>query len=155
MYSKKLKVSFPDGTPIFSKIKYANGIATITVDEMEIVKKDKPSFAVKGKIVIQTTQRGYVNTITTLENYLEGLMLKELENEDRNTSHGINIRSPRFKKSNTSRGLEKDTGEGEVASIHAGSRGDEHTERGGKRKHTPPMDESGNTELGEEDKEGN
>jgi len=154
MYKKKLRVCFPEGGLVFANVNYRNGHAIIRVDKLEIVKKDNPEFAKDGVIIADVIQKNYSKMMITIENYLESLMLKELENENRSTSNGVGVRSARLKKSDTSRRLEEDTGEGENTSVHSGTRGDEYAEGSRKRKHSAPVDESGDKESGEENKEG-
>lgn len=130
-YAKPLKVSTPEGERIYASITKVPDRVIIEVRPLEVVKEDDPPFAHNGVIRFSCKRENYSETIKILTQYLEDLFLKGMADESIYRGLGVKSKSRRTKKSDSSREVESDSGEGDSSSIHSGSRGDQQTESSG------------------------
>ncbi len=127
-YKKPLKVSNTKGLRIEALITPMREFVNVKLSFIEAVKKDKPSFAKEGVIALDVSKKNYTLMIIMIEKYLETLFLKELNNEDRDSSIGIDYESRGVEKLRASRGIKKVKREGSITSLHSGTRRIKSTE---------------------------
>ena len=127
-YSLPLKVGDTKGNRIVAKItKLSPNYSQIDIPAPKAVIKDKPEFLIKDKIRIQYEVKDHTKVVNTLTKYLEDIFLKELENENNNTSDASKFDSRRNKKppKSEAKGSSKGT---DSNTIRDSRRGDKPTE---------------------------
>lgn len=133
-YTKRLKVSDPNGVPVYAIIRPGLNTSNVEVRYLEVVAKDNPPFANNGVIRFNVSKGKFKNAIQALTNYIETLYLKELDkgiviNEDIYTSIGIErTKSGGNKSSIKQRGTRTFKGERDVTGLHNSARGSDDAE---------------------------
>ncbi|MCK5609604.1 hypothetical protein KAR91_47455 [Candidatus Pacearchaeota archaeon] len=131
---KVLRVSTPEGESVKAIVEHYDGKFNLSIGFIEAVKIDNPSFSKNGSIKVNGTISSYPKIINGITKYLEDLFLKEMKDEDNDSSDGNKPISTGNKKSTPARDTGKNKREGDSSSLHSSSRGDESTEKSGKRK---------------------
>ena len=131
-YTKRLKVTSPNGEPVYAVITQGLDTAHIEVRPLPVVQKDNPVFAQNGLIRFNVDKKKFKEAINGLTNYIESLFLKEMgegeTDESIYSSLGID-RKPRGTKDASKRGaIGKSQGKRDIASLHDSARGNEPTE---------------------------
>jgi hypothetical protein len=155
-YPKALKVSKPNGERIYANITPVRDAVHIEVGFLEAVQKDNPPFAQNGIIRFQVPKATYKETLGKLTSYIESLLLKELDeeekvNEDIYSSLGIKPSSGRNKKAPKPRQTERIIGTGDSPSVHSSARGGKSSESSGSGKPSTDVDEGGNSQADGQD----
>lgn len=141
--TKLLKVGNVDGERIQAEVfSYDGTKVMIRVAFVPEVLKDKPAFAIDGRIVMTVDKRNYRSAIQKIESYLENLFLKELSNADVPASSGAGTDSRGNESSSASDNAAEDQREGYSASIHGSSRRKKSAKSSGGGSETPALDES-------------
>ena len=135
-YRRNLKVSTPEGERLYALITPVGATVHIEVRPLEAVQKDNPPFAVGGVIRFYVTRDKYKEVLIGLTNYLETLMLKELDkeieiDESLHTSLGIDPKRRSNKAAPKQRDNRKAIGERDIDGLHDSTRGGEQAESSG------------------------
>ncbi|MEJ2248033.1 MAG: hypothetical protein P8Y97_00050 [Candidatus Lokiarchaeota archaeon] len=90
MYKKLLKVSTSKGIRVPVFVRSIKEKCIIKSNYIKQVELDNPSFSKNGKLVIICDKKNYNKIIAKLTNYLENLFLKDLSDENIDSSIGNN-----------------------------------------------------------------
>lgn len=153
-YLARMKVTHPNGQPVFAEIKYFNGLASIRVRNLKDLSDDE--IIRDGKITLQNIRKDdFKSAMEKLSNYLETKMLESMskdegeKDESRNTSYGNKSNSGRNEKLDTKRRSTKSSEqEGSTSSVHTGTRGNKPAEGSGEGTENAEVAESGDSPTG-------
>ena len=147
IYYKPLKVSDTDGKRIIAKIIQLGENVTIKLPFIQAVKKDKPEYAKNGNINITVKRENYTLMVVLLEKYLEDLFLKDLKNENRNSSVRNDNVTTRIKKLYTTGDIKKPARKRDTASVYSGTGGDKQSKNIAGRDNSLNMDKKYNKKI--------
>jgi hypothetical protein len=142
--TKQLRVSSPDGKPVYAIVTPQMETVHIEVRYLDVVAKDDPPFSRNGVIrftcrrLANRDQPGYKAVMNQLTQYIESLYLKEMDEEnkvDENIYSSIGAKSKprRIKKSPSKPKVERTIGTGDTSGIHSSARGEEQADAFGSR----------------------
>jgi hypothetical protein len=151
MYKKVLQVATPEGEKIVAHVQKSGTWVIINVPYLEAVKKDKPEFAKKGIINFKVKLSDYSNAIISLTKYLEDLFLKEMSDENNRTSIRTKSKSGRNERKDTETKTGTTEGEGDSASLHDSTRGNQQTQSDRGRTADSKMDKIDDQEISRQD----
>ena len=127
-YKLNLKVCDTKGLRITAKVyQLSETVNKITVKAPEAVIKDNPPFLKGNELVIAYDRKDHKKAVDKITTYLESVFMKELYNEDNNTSEQNRPNTGRNKKSSKSRTATKSEGKS-TNTLHDSGRGQEQAE---------------------------
>lgn len=126
-YKLPLKVCNTKGARVYASITKVGDRVNLRLPYIEAVRIDSPKFSKDGVVFFNYDRKDHRTIVDQLTKYLEDLFLKELSDEDNNTSDNGRSNTRRDKKKSKSRTTPKSEGK-KIDSVCDSGRGSEQAE---------------------------